>query len=151
MQRPQSPFSILIVEDEVLLVMDLEGMVEDAGHSVVGEAASMSEFKALPESLMPDVAFVDIQLADNSNGLDVCKSLKEQWPQTAVVFVTANPMMIPEDFVGAHGVIPKPFSRSGLMSAMKFIEQGISDPPPKMGMPHSSIASPAIARQWMEA
>ncbi|MBB5744518.1 response regulator [Brevundimonas variabilis] len=148
MPRPQRPFDVLIVEDEALLVMDLEAMIEDAGHAVVGEAASLSEFEALSQTLCPDVAFVDLQLAENSSGLDVCTRLKARWPDTAVVFVTANPRMIPDDFLGAHGVIAKPFSRSGLMAAMQFIEQGLSDPPPTMDRPLSFSASPQIGQAW---
>ena len=148
MPRPQRPFDVLIVEDEALLVIDLEAMIEDAGHAVVGEAASLSEFEALSQTLCPDIAFVDLQLAENSSGLDVCTRLKARWPDTAVVFVTANPKMIPDDFLGAHGVIAKPFSRSGLMAAMLFIEQGLSDPPPSMDMPPSFSASPQIGQDW---
>ena len=99
-------FDILVVEDEALLVMDLEAMLEDEGHRLVGEAMSLSEVESLSLDAPPDIAFVDIQLADNSSGLDVCRLIKDRWPSTAVVFLTANPKMIPEDFLGAHGVIP---------------------------------------------
>lgn len=109
---------------------------------------SLSEVESLSLDAPPDIAFVDIQLADNSSGLDVCRLIKDRWPSTAVVFLTANPKMIPEDFLGAHGVIPKPFSRSGLLSAMRFIQQGISDPPPRQDRPQSFIPAPAIDRAW---
>jgi CheY-like chemotaxis protein len=148
MARPQPPFGVIIVEDEALLIMDLEAMVEDEGHHVVGEAMSLSEVEGMTLDQAPDIAFVDVQLAENSSGFDVCALLKARWPDTAVVFVTANPKMIPDDFVGAHGVIPKPFSRSGLLSAMRFIEQGIADPPPSLGVPPSFIASPRIRVEW---
>ena len=144
----QPPFCVLIVEDEALLIMDLEAMVEDEGHCVVAEAMSLAEVESLTLERAPDIAFVDIQLADDSSGLDVCEVLKRRWPDVAVVFITANPKMIPEDFVGAHGVIPKPFSRSGLLSAMRFIEQGITEPPPSLGVPPSFIASPRIQKEW---
>lgn len=141
-------FDILVVEDEALLVMDLEAMLEDEGHRLVGEAMSLSEVESLSLDAPPDIAFVDIQLADNSSGLDVCRLIKDRWPSTAVVFLTANPKMIPEDFLGAHGLIPKPFSRSGLLSAMRFIQQGLSDPPPRQDRPQSFIPAPAIDRAW---
>jgi len=34
------PLKVLIVEDEALLAMELESLVEEAGHSVVGWATS---------------------------------------------------------------------------------------------------------------
>ena len=148
MTQIKRPFQIIIVEDEALLVMDLEAMLSDEGHEVIGEAASLAEVEALDVPTTPNLAFVDMQLAQNSSGLDVCRLIHMRWPDTAVVFVTANPNLIPEDFSGAHGVIPKPFSRSGLLSAMRFIEEGLVDPPPTTSIPPSFIASPRIAEAW---
>jgi CheY-like chemotaxis protein len=130
MNRRHAPLSVLIVEDEALLAMDIEAMIEDAGHRVAGEASSLSEVEKLSDALTPDLAFVDIQLAQGSSGLDVCRTIQSRWPSTFIVFVTANPKKIPDDFIGAHGVIPKPFTRNGLMSAMRYIEEGVCDPPP---------------------
>ncbi len=42
MTAPCAPLRVLIVEDEALLAMDIESMVEDAGHRVIGEAAFRS-------------------------------------------------------------------------------------------------------------
>ncbi|WP_375271135.1 response regulator [Sphingomonas sp.] len=148
MIRLTSPFRVLIVEDEALLAMDIEALVEDAGHQVVGEAASVHELEALPLSAEPDLAFVDLQLALGTNGLDAAKLIRERWARAAVIFVTANPKKIPEDFAGAHGVIPKPFSRAGLTSALRYIEEGLTTPPPTSPLPASFIASPAFAASW---
>jgi DNA-binding response OmpR family regulator len=148
MQRRKPPLHILIVEDEALLAMDIEAMVEDAGHNVSGEAASLFEVEQLADDLQLDLAFVDIQLAKGTNGLDVCRMIQKRWPDAFVVFVTANPKKIPDDFIGAHGVIPKPFSRNGLMAAMRYIEEGVCDPPPTSAQPASFIASPAFAASW---
>ncbi len=148
MIRLTAPFRVLIVEDEALLAMDIEALVEDAGHRVVGEAASVDEVENLPQSAAPDLAFVDLQLAFGSNGLDAAKLIHQRWSDAAVIFVTANPKKIPEDFAGAHGVIPKPFSRAGLTSALRYIEEGLVAPPPTSPMPASFIASPAFAASW---
>ena len=130
MSRPEAPFNVLIVEDEAVLAMDLESMIEECGHHVFGEAMSLDEVEAFEQVVGPDVALVDLHLAAGSSGLDVCAYIQRHWPDTAVIFVTANPKKIPVDFCGAHGVIPKPFTRSGLLLAMRFIEEGLTDPPP---------------------
>ena len=136
---------MLIVEDEALLAMDIEAIIEDAWHRVVGEAASLYDVEDLAGDLNPDLAFVDIQLAKGTIGLDVCALIRRRWADAIVVFVTANPLKIPADFAGGHGVIPKPFSRNGLMSAMRYIEEGVCDPPPVSPQPASFIAAPAFA------
>ena len=93
--RPCAPLNVLIVEDEALLAMDIEAMIEDSGHKVVGEAASLFDVEDLAADLCPDLAFVDIQLAKGTSGLDVCAVIRERWSKALVVFVTANPLKIP--------------------------------------------------------
>jgi DNA-binding response OmpR family regulator len=138
----------LIVEDEALLAMDLQMMIEDAGHRVVGEAIHLADVRRLDDDIEPDVAFVDIQLADGSSGLDVCAHIRRRWPSTIVIFVTANPKMARLDRFGGHGLIAKPFSRAGLIAAMRYLNKGISDPPPDQVPPPSLSLSSAVASAW---
>jgi CheY-like chemotaxis protein len=148
--RPQPPFSVLVVEDEALLAMDLQAIIEECGHNLFGDAMSLEEVEAIDHDAGPDVALVDLHLAHGSSGLDVCAYVRRHWPDTAIIFVTANPKLIPDDFCGAHGVIPKPFSHSGLLLAMRYIEEGLSDPPPSHGRPASFVPAPHIARLWAQ-
>lgn len=139
---------ILIVEDEAILVMDMEMIIEDAGHHVVADAASFDEVSDLTQTLRPDLAFVDLQLANGSTGLETAKLIRNRWPETTIVFVTANPKQLPDDFCGAHGVIPKPFSRLGMAAALKYIAEGVRNPPPQMPRPGSLIIAPHVATKW---
>ena len=142
---------VLIVEDEVLLAMDMEAMVEDSGHRVLAEATSLKEVEALSSDIAPQLAFVDIHLAQGSNGLDVCQLIQRRWPDALIVFVTANVSKIPADFSGAHGVIAKPFSHSGVVNAIRYLADGVFDPPPNLSRPTSLIASPHLERRWAAA
>lgn len=142
---------VLIVEDEMLLAMDIEAMVEDSGHHVLAEAASLQDVEALPNDLNPQLAFVDLHLAHDSNGLDVCRYIQTHWPDALIVFVTANVSKIPPDFSGAHGVIAKPFSHAGVVTAINYLANGVFDPPPSTPRPASLIASPHLERRWSTA
>ncbi|WP_330450590.1 response regulator [Paracoccus marcusii] len=95
MNRPKAPLSILVVEDEFIIAMDIEMMIEDAGHQVLAVASSLQDVMALPTDKAPDVALVDMQLARGSTGLQVNSAIQKQWPDTIVVFVTANPRRSP--------------------------------------------------------
>ena len=139
---------VLIVEDEMLLAMDMEAMVEDSGHRVLAEAASLQDVEALPDDLNPQLAFVDIHLAHDSNGLDVCRYIRTHWPDALIVFVTANVSKIPADFSGAHGVIAKPFSHAGVVNAINYLANGVFAPPPIMPRPPSLIPSPNLEGRW---
>jgi DNA-binding response OmpR family regulator len=70
---------ILIVEDEALIAMALAECLEGAGHLVTGPASTMAEALALCEVLPPELALLDVNLADGSDGVDVACALMERW------------------------------------------------------------------------
>lgn len=111
------PLHVLIVEDEAILVMDLSMMVEDAGCVVVAEAPSLPKVAALDINLKPDLAFVDIQLAEGSSGLEVSSHIQRRWPNTFIVLITANSKSIPTDFGGAQGVTKAVLQKRNCLSS----------------------------------
>lgn len=133
--------NILIVEDEVLLAMELESEVEDAGHHVVATAADSREAIELAEATSPQFAFVDIQLLDGPTGIDVGRYLSEK--TIPFVFVSGNLKRIPDDFAGGLGAIEKPYTMNGLQNAMQFL-QSFVDGGPTSVVPPSLVLSPAV-------
>jgi two-component system, response regulator PdtaR len=124
----EKPLRILIVEDEILIALELESLLQDLGHDVVGMAASSGEALSLGQELKPDLAFVDIHLADGPTGIDVARHLAAQH-QVTVLFMTANTKRIPEDFAGAWGVIAKPYTERGVREALGYVMAGQSREP----------------------
>ena len=145
MTRPATPLDILVVEDEFLIAMDLGMIIEDAGHRVIGSAASLQDVEALPGDVRPDLAFVDMQLARDTTGLQVNAVIQARWPGTIVVFVTANPKKIPDDFAGAHGLIAKPFTSMGVTAALAYLDRVMHESGPVPAAPGSLVAAPALA------
>jgi len=67
MSRPENPRNILVVEDEWLIAIDIQMMIEDLGHRVVGPASNVATAMELIEGHKIDAAFLDITLrAENS-------------------------------------------------------------------------------------
>lgn len=128
------PMRVLLVEDEALILMQMEMLVEDAGHVVVGTAMRCDEAIALARDLRPDIAFVDLSLCDGGSGLDVAQALRTT-TDVMVVFVTANPLRLGDDLAGAAGVIAKPFTRSMVAGGMPFLEECLRRPPPARPLP----------------
>jgi DNA-binding response OmpR family regulator len=141
------PLKVLIVEDEALLAMELESLVEEAGHSVVGWATSSAEARKAVDTTDADIAFVDIHLTDGPTGVDVARYIGEK-KKSMVVFMTANPKRIPDHFAGAIGVIAKPYTMNGLLSALRYLQEGVRRPPPKSARPAGFTLSPAFETVW---
>ncbi len=143
-----APMDVLIVEDEMIIAMDMEALIRDSGHEVVGAVASLQEVEALPDQVSPQLALVDLHLAGGSNGFEVCAHIRERWPQALIIFLTANVSKIPEDFSGAHGVIAKPFSHAGVVNALRYLSEGVFDPPPSVPRPSSLATSEHLRERW---
>lgn len=141
------PLKILIVEDEALLAMELEELVQDAGHSVVGWATSSTEAKDMVDRIDADLAFVDVQLTDGPTGVDVAQYIAET-RRSMVVFMTANPKRVPENFSGAIGIIAKPYTMGGLMAALRYLQEGVRRPPPVSSLPVGFTLFPNFRQDW---
>ncbi|MEH3148110.1 MAG: response regulator [Methylobacterium frigidaeris] len=113
---------VLVVEDEVFVALELECMLEEAGHSVVGTAASSVEAIALGERLRPELALVDIHLTDGPTGVAVAQALS-RLNGIAILFTTANAKRVPEDLAGALGIVAKPYSPRSLLAAVAYAAQ----------------------------
>ena len=141
------PLKVLIVEDEALLAMELEGLVEDAGHQVVGWATSSAQARNLIDAVEADLAFIDVHLTDGPTGIDVARYAAEQ-KRSMVVFLTANPKRLPDGFVGAVGVIAKPYTMNGLNAALRYLQEGVRRPPPLSTRPAGFTLSPDYETAW---
>ena len=99
---------ILIVEDEILIGMGLSLVLGIAGHRVRGPAGSVKRAQAIAAQEPPDLAFVDVNLAGDAEGLDLARSLHVQHG-TTIIFLTGQPERTYAARDIALGVITKPY------------------------------------------
>ncbi|MGB7432361.1 MAG: response regulator [Ahrensia sp.] len=101
--------SVLIIEDEPLIAMDIEDMVIDLGHRVTGIARTHSEAIALIGKEKPGIVLADIQLADGSSGIDAVNEILTQI-NVPVIFITAYPeRLLTGDRPEPAYLVTKPF------------------------------------------
>lgn len=81
---------VLIIEDEPLIAMDLESLVEDTGHRVLGVARTHGEALDAVKRHRPGLVLADIQLADGSSGIEAVNEILGL-ADVPVVFITAYP------------------------------------------------------------
>ena len=68
---------LLIAEDDELVVLGLTLVIEQLGYTVCGIARTASEAVTLAELHHPDLALVDVALADGSNGLSAATAMAQ--------------------------------------------------------------------------
>ncbi len=106
--------SVLIVEDEIFIAMEIERVLLDSGYDVTAIAADQAE--ALAAARDAELAFVDINLRDGPTGPHIARELAAQFG-VRIVYVTANPDQIGEPAVTAVACIPKPFTDDAIRNA----------------------------------
>ena len=82
------PMSILIVEDEAVIALDLEALLRGWGYEVIGIAASAERALELAEAREPDLVLLDIRLRGEMDGVDVGGVLQARWG-VPLIFLTA--------------------------------------------------------------
>ncbi|SNR27908.1 response regulator [Puniceibacterium sediminis] len=110
---------VLIIEDEAIIAMDLESIVADLGHRVTGVARTRDGAVKLGTSDAPDLILADIQLADNSSGVDAVRDLLAELGHRPVIFITAFPeRLLTGERPEPAFLISKPYSEDQVRSAI---------------------------------
>jgi DNA-binding NarL/FixJ family response regulator len=83
---------VVLADDDVLLREGLAGLLERSGFEVVGQAGTASELIALVRELRPELVIVDIRMppSHTNEGLEAASSIREEFPDTAIVVLTAH-------------------------------------------------------------
>lgn len=114
----QTRARVLIIEDEPIIAMDIETIVRDLGHEVTGVAVTRDEAVALAMEDRPGLVLADIQLADDSSGIDAVKDILAEF-QVPVIFITAFPeRLLTGERPEPTFLITKPFQRSTVKAAI---------------------------------
>ena len=111
--------AVLVIEDEAIIAIDIQGIVIDMGHRVTGIARTRTTAVDLASRDRPDLILADIQLADKSSGIDAVKDILEQFDDVPVIFITAFPERLltgqrPEPAF----LIAKPYTEDQVRSAV---------------------------------
>jgi DNA-directed RNA polymerase specialized sigma24 family protein len=81
---------VLIIEDESIIALDLENLVAELGHKVVGSAATKDEAVTKARAQKPGLVLADINLGDGGSGIDAVTEILRTF-DIPVIFITAYP------------------------------------------------------------
>lgn len=114
----QTTTDVLIIEDEPIIAMDLEGIVTSLGHRVSNVAQTRDEAVSAARSSRPGLVLADIQLADGSSGIDAVKDILSSF-SVPVIFITAFPeRLLTGERPEPTFLITKPFQNDSVRAAI---------------------------------
>ena len=107
--RAAAATDVLIIADEPLIALDIEGLVTECGHRVVGIAATESEAVAIAARERPGLILADINLGIGGDGANAVARIMRHL-NAPVIFVTAYPeRLLTGEAVEPAFIISKPF------------------------------------------
>jgi DNA-binding NarL/FixJ family response regulator len=132
---------VLLAEDHQIVRQGLRGLLEKAGHEVVGEAADGHEALRLARTLCPDIAVLDLSMP-RLNGLDAAREIRRLSPEIKTILLTMytdKGYVLQAMKVGAKGYVLKTEAAEDLIRAIREIARG------------ETYLSPGVAASIVEA
>lgn len=112
--RSVAETSVLIIEDEPIIAMDIEDVVQQCGHRIAGVAYTEADAVRLARETRPGLILADINLGGGGDGMHaVGRIMKDH--QVPVIFVTAYPeRLLTGEQEEPSFIITKPFEPTTL-------------------------------------
>ena len=120
-------FRVMIVDDHPIMRDGLrDALASEEDFEVVGQAADGAEAVRSAQSLQPDVIVMDAMMP-NKNGVDACREIMDQLPDTRVLILTASTeedAIIDAIAAGATGYLHKHSGPEELADAVRDVAKG---------------------------
>jgi DNA-binding response OmpR family regulator len=124
--------TVMIAEDDLMISEMMRDFLEDAGYEVCGIASTVAGAVALGERHQPDLAILDLRLADGGLGTEIVARLGRS-DTLGILYATANAGGIALSAGDGDARITKPYSADEMIRALKIVEEivstGVASPP----------------------
>ena len=118
---------VLIVDDSEVFRYKIRMLLEEEGHTIVGEASNGAEGFESYKELRPDVTTMDVTMPI-MDGIEALKQIMQFDPSAKVIMVAASAQenKISEAFIlGAFDFLPKPFDMERVSEIVARIMSGM--------------------------
>ena len=112
---------ILIVEDDAIAQLTLARYLKDLGFPRSLAVNNGREAVAVADQHPVSLAFLDIRIMGDWDGIDTAQQMKQNWPDLPLVFLTANTdrnTLERARSVHPHAIIHKPYDRQVLVKTI---------------------------------
>ncbi len=120
---------ILIVEDESIVAMELEGYITKLGYRVVAICSSGEDTITTLQHTPTDIVLMDIYIKGSYDGIETAEIIKKHYPNIEIIYLTAHL----DDYnvdraiqTDPSAYLSKPFNREELRVSLKIAVRKIT-------------------------
>ena len=111
--------TVLVVEDEVLLRMDIVEELESRGFEVLEAGNAQEAIAVLNEQSDIRLVFTDIDMPGSMNGLMLAAAVRDRWPPVQIIVTSGHRDVSTSDLPEGSRFFDKPYSPDAVASAMR--------------------------------
>src|SRR6185436_9335640 len=135
---------ILIVEDDLMIADMAEEVLVDAKYEVCGIARTVEEGVALARRHSPDLALIDLRLADGGLGTAVAAQLVP-FGELGILYATGNMAQVILTATDGHACLAKPYRSLDLLHGLKLVSEIVTTGRAALPFPHGFHVLPPAA------
>ena len=123
---------VLIAEDDLMIADMVEQMLVECGFEVCGIARTVAEAVTLGRRHKPDLAVIDLRLADGGLGTEIAAQL-DGGGKLGVLYATGNITHVMLTAADGHACLAKPYRSGDLQRSLEIVAEmvatGTASPP----------------------
>ena len=137
---------VIIAEDDLYMADMLEEILVDNNYEVCGIGRTVDEAVALGERHKPDLAILDIRLADGGLGTDI----PGRWPKRdrpGILYATAYVGQTQLSKSDGEASLAKPYRPEDVIRALEIVQELVSTGKASRPFPHGLAAAERLNRK----
>ena len=116
---------VLIVEDDLMMADMVEMLLISAGYEVCGIARTVAEAVRLAQHHNPDLAVIDMRLADGDLGTDIPAQLGAL-SRPGILYATGNVSTVMLSATDGHACLAKPYRVEDMLRSLEIVAEMVS-------------------------
>ena len=114
-----NPITVLVVEDEPLIRMELAGELEDRGFAVLEAGSSREAIQRLLHHPEIQILFTEIDMPGDMDGLMLAAAVRDRWPPIKIIVTSSRHFVKVDDIAAEIRFLPKPHRPDVVAAAMR--------------------------------
>lgn len=111
--------TVLVVEDEPLILMDMVEELTDRGFDVLEAHSAAQALKILAAHAEIRILFTDVDMPGGMDGLMLAKAVRDRWPPIAIVVTSGHRSVSQNDMPANSRFCEKPCNPDRLAKAFR--------------------------------
>jgi DNA-binding response OmpR family regulator len=140
---------VLIAEDDLMIAEMTEEILAAHGYEVCGIARTVDEAVALGRHHKPDLAIIDLRLADGGIGTEIATHLNEDLGSVGVLYASGNIAHVTLTAAEGQACLAKPYSSADLLRGLEIVADMVATGTASQPFPRGfKVLPPETTAAW---